>query len=118
MNRVEIKLLERGVRTRRRALNSPLKQGQSETVSYFVDFTPWGASQSLPVSTPVVLVLDQDLTDVTATVFSADDAAIIDNVEVQFTLSAFTIGDKYRVFIKGTIDSLIGECWTYIDGER
>jgi hypothetical protein len=117
MNRVEIVLLERGERTRRRALNSPLKQGSAETVKYFVDFTPWGASESFPVSSPVITVLDQDGENVTSTIYSAADAAVIASVEIEFTLSAMTAGDKYRVFIRGTINSLVGECWTFIDGE-
>jgi hypothetical protein len=118
MNRVEILLLERGERVRRRALNSPLSQGKNETVKYFVNFDVWGATAALPVSSPVVTVLDQDNSDVTATIFSADDATVVDDTEVEFTLSAITTGDKYRVFIKGTINSLIGEAWTYIHGER
>lgn len=117
MNRVEITILTRGKQSRRRGLNSPLKQGVSETVQYFVDFTNWGASSALPVSTPVVTVLDQDDTDVTATIFSADDATVVTSVEVEFTLSALVVNNRYRVFIKGTIDSLVGECWTYLDGE-
>lgn len=117
MNRVEIKLEERGEYTRRRALNSPLKQGSSETVKYFANFDVWGASESLPVSTPVITVLDQDNQDVTTTIFSADDATVVSSTEVEFTLSSMTAGDRYRVFIKGTINSLVGEAWTFIDGE-
>ena len=117
MNRTQAILLERGTVVRRRALNSPLKQGSAETVRYVVDFTPWGASDSYPVSTPVVTVLDQDDASATSTVFSADDATVISNVEGEFTLSAVTAGDRYRVFVKGTIDGLIGQCWVYVDGE-
>ena len=197
MNRVEIKLLERGVRSRRRALNSPLRQGVDELVQYFVDFTPWGASVSLPVSVPVVTVLNQDDEDVThggqvATIAVTDggtayevndiltitdsgssgDATIkvltinggiiltaelvdvgydytagvkattghttdatftitvaatklvvratvevVSSVEIQFNLTNFELKNRYRVYIKGTINSLVGECWTYIDGE-
>jgi hypothetical protein len=198
MNRVEIKLLERGDFSRRRALNSPLKQGASETVQYYVDFTPWGASDTYPVSLPVLKVLNQDNSDVThdglvltavvadggtnyevgdiltitdtgssgdatltvltvdsgviltaaittagfdytagvkATTGHTEDAtftitvsssdqlvdrnsiSVVGDVEVQFTLSNFVAGDRYRVFIKGTINSLVGECWSYIDGE-
>ena len=197
MNRVEIKLLERGAMSRRRALNSPLKQGEAETVMYFADFTPWGASSSYPVGTPVITVLDQDDEDVThgnqvATAVIADggtsyevgdiltitdpassgdatvkvltvnagviltielvdvgydysagtrdttghtadatvlitvtptkmvvklSTAVVSDVEIQFTLTNFVVGDRFRVFVKGTINSLVGECWTFIDGE-
>ena len=116
MNRVEIKLLERGERVRRRALNSPLAQGSAETVKYFVDFQPWGASDSLPVSSPAVKILDQDDGDVTATLCSAG-GAVVSDYEVEFTITAVTAGDKYRVFVKGTVDSLIEECWTFVEGE-
>ena len=195
MNRVEIKLLERGAISRRRALNSPLAQGAAEIVQYFADFTPWGASDSYPVSAEILTVLNEDLThggiiatvviadggtgysvddvlvitdsgssgdgtaivtaetggvidtvelgepgfdytagvkatvqgndDATVTItVSADDKivvrnsiSIVSNVEVQFTLNNFVVDDRYRVFIKGTINSLVGECWTYIDGK-
>jgi hypothetical protein len=116
MNRVEIILLERGERTRRRALNSPLKQGSSETVKYFVNFEPWGASDSLPCSSPVITVLDEDDTDVTATLCSGG-GSVVDNYEVEFTVTSVAAQKKYRVFVKATINSLIGECWTYLDGE-
>jgi hypothetical protein len=118
MNRVEISLLTRGKQARRRALNSPLKQGINETVKYYVDFTPWGASAALPVSTPIITVLDQDDTDVTSTIFSADDATVVSSVEVEFTLSALVINNRYRVFVKGTINSLVGECYTVLTAER
>jgi hypothetical protein len=117
MNRVEIQLLERGERTRRRALNSPLEQGSGETVKYFVDFAPWGAGATYPVSSGTVTILDQDNTDVTATL-SAGGASEVGDTEVEFTITAVTAGDRYRVFVKGTINSLIGECWTYLDGAR
>ena len=115
MNRVEIELLERGVRTRRRATNSPLEQGSAETVKYFVDFRPWGASDNLLVSSPVVTILDQDDTVVTGTLCDGG-GAVVSNYEIEFTVTAITAGDRYRVFVKGTINSLIGECWTFLDG--
>ena len=117
MNRVKIDLMERGTRTRRLAVNSPLKQGVSETVKYYVDFTLWGASSSLPVSSPVIKILDQDDVDKTSVIYSAADVAVVSSVEVEFTLSAMVLKNRYRVFVKGTINSLIGECWCTIDGE-
>ena len=116
MNRVEIRLLERGERTRRRALNSPLGHGSSETVKYFVDFQPWGASDSLPVSSPVIKILDQDDEDVTSTL-CVGGGTVVSDYEVEFTITSISAGDRYRVFVKGTIDSLVGECWTFLDGE-
>jgi hypothetical protein len=65
MNRVEILLLERGERSRRLALNSPLSQGTGETVKYFANFDVWGASDSYPISSPVIKVLDEKNEDVT-----------------------------------------------------
>ena len=197
MNRVEIRVAERGTRTRRRALNSPLRQGVAETVRYFVNLTPWGASVSYPVSTPVITILDQDSEDVThggqvvtavitdgGTSYEVNDiltitdsgssgdatvkvltvnagviltielvdvgydytagvknttghtadatvtitvadakiqvratGSIVSSVEIQFDLANFVSGNRYRVYIKGTINSLVGECWLYIDGE-
>ena len=116
MNRVEIKLLERGERTRRLAMNSPLKQGSSETAKYFVDFQPWGATVSLPCSSPVITILDEDDTDVTSTLCSGG-GAVVSDYEVEFTITAITAQKAYRVFVKSTINSLIGECWTKLIGE-
>ena len=198
MNRVKIDIMERGVRSRRQAMNSPLKQGVSETVQYYVDFTGWGASEATPVSSPVIKILDQDDEDVThdgliatavvadggtayavndvltvtevgssgdgtltvltvaagviltaevttegfdytagvkATTGHTEDAtftitvsddsnlvvassiAVVSSVEVEFSLTNFVLKNRYRVFVKGTINSLVGECWTLIDGE-
>ena len=116
MNRVEIKLLVRGERTRRLAMNSPLKQGASETVKYFVDFQPWGASVSLPCSSPVVKILDEDDLDVTATLCSGG-GAVVSDYEIEFTITAIAAQKAYRVYVKSTINSLIGECWTKLVGE-
>ena len=116
MNRVEIRLLTRGERVRRRALNSPLTQGSVETIKFFVDFQPWGASDSLPASSPVVLILDEDDTDVTSTLCSGG-GAVVSDYEVEFTVTAVSAGKRYRVFVKATVDSLVGQCWTFLDGE-
>ena len=116
MNRIEIQILTRGERVRRRALNSPLKQGSAETLEYYVDFQPWGASASLPASTPVILILDEDDNDVTSTL-CASGGAIVTDYELEFTITAVSADKRYRVFVKATVNSLIGECWTFLDGE-
>lgn len=116
MNRVLIKLLERDERVRRRALNSPLSQGSGETIKYYVDFQPWGASNSLPCTTPVVKILDEDDVDVTSTL-CASGGAVVNDYEVEFTVTAVSAQKRYRCFVKTTINSLVGECWTFIDGE-
>jgi hypothetical protein len=116
MNRVEIKLLERGERTRRRALNSPLGHGSGETVKYFVDFRPWGASTTYPCSSPVITILDENDDDVTATL-CAGGGSVVSSYEVEFTVTSVSAQKRYRCFVKATINSLVGECWTYIDGE-
>ena len=116
MNRIEIVILTRGDRVRRRALNSPLRQGAAETLKYFVDFQPWGASDSNVASTPVIVILDEDDTVVTSTLCSGG-GAIVSDYEVEFTITAVSPDKRYRVYIKATVDSLVGECWTYLDGE-
>ena len=200
MNRIEIQLLSRGVVSRRRALNSPLRQGSAELVQYYADFTPWGASTSYPMTAPVLKVLDQDGTDVTygghvsvvtaapvdgGTGYSVDDiltlteagssgdatvtvltvsagviltveltdvgynyttgtkattggnndatiaittvtdaelvvkasVSVVNSIELQFNLTNVVAGDRFRVFMKGTVNSLVEEAWIYIDGE-
>lgn len=46
-----------------------------------------------------------------------DTIAVVSSVEVEFSLANFVLSNRYRVFVQGTIDSLIGECWVAIDGE-
>lgn len=97
-------------------MNSPLKHGSAETIKYFVDFQPWGASDALPCSSPVVTILDEDDTDVTSTLCSGG-GSVVSNYEVEFTITSVSAQKRYRCFVKATINSLIGECWTFIDGE-
>lgn len=117
MDRVEVKLVPRAKRTSRQATNSPLKQGSSETVTYYVDLATWGASAAEAVTSPVITILDQDDGDVTATL-CAGGGAVVGDTEIQFDLTAVSAGDRYRVYIKGTSNSRIMECWTWVDGER
>lgn len=121
MNRVQLKLLDRGSdgEVQREATNSPLSQGTAETIKYYVDFTGWGASSDNNPGTLVVTVLlDKDDSDVTSTIFAADDAAVVSDVEVEFTLTAFSRYKTYRVYVKATIGSEIGEMFCVIRGKR
>ena len=125
MNRVQLKLLDRGTdgEVKREALNSPLQQGVNETIKYYVDFSGWGASSDVAIepTTPapvVTVLLDKDDSDVTSTIFVADDAAVVSDVELEFTLSAFSRYKTYRVYVKVTIGSEIGEMFAYIRGTR
>lgn len=117
MDRVQIKLRSRADQSVRQATNSPLKQGSSETVTYYVDFASWGASATYPVTSPVVTILDQDSTDVTSTLCSGG-GSVVDDTEVQFDVTSVTAGDRYRMFVKGTSNSRTQECWCYLQGER
>ena len=117
MDRVKVKLRSRTEQTARQALNSPLKQGSSETVTYYVDFQDWGATDALPVTSPVITILNNNDTDVTSTL-CAGGGSVVSNTEVQFNITAVTAGDRYRVFVKGTSNSRIQECWFFLDGER
>lgn len=113
-NRVELKLATRSTGVRREATNSPLSIGSNETVTFFVDFTNWGASASLPVSSPVITILDKYDTDVTSTLCSGG-GSVVSSIEVQFVITAAVRYQRYRVFVKGTIDSDVQECWAYLD---
>jgi hypothetical protein len=121
MNRVKLLLTPRGEDgiSRREATNSPLAQGTAETIKYYVDFTDWGASSSAPCTTPVVTVLlSKDDTDKTSTIHSADDATVVSDVEVEFTLSAFGRYQAYMVYVKTTIGSEIVEAFCQMEGVR
>jgi hypothetical protein len=67
----------------------------------------------------VVTVLQgTDETDVTSTVHSADDATVVSDVEVEFTLSAVSRYKVYRVFVKTTIGSEVAEAFVDVEGRR
>lgn len=116
MNKVEIILMERGERTRRRALNSPLSQGSGETVMYSVDYQPWGADDEAAMTAPVVKILDQDDVDVTSTLCSGG-GSVVYSYKIEFVITSVSAGARYRVFVKGTHESQIMECWTFLDGQ-
>jgi len=86
---------------RRQSLDSPITQGIEETKAYYVDFEIWGASDSLPVTTPTIVVLNADDTDVTATHCSGG-GSVTNSTQVYFTLTAFAAKQKYTVKVKGT----------------
>jgi hypothetical protein len=116
MDRVKVKLRSRQEQTIRKAANSPLKQGSNETVTYYVDFAEWGASVDNIVSSPVVTILDDDDTDVTSTLCAAG-GSVVASVEVEFTITEVVVGAYYRVFVRGTSNSRIEECWFHLQGE-
>lgn len=117
MDRVQVKLRSRAEQSARQATNSPLKQGSSETVTYYADFAEWGATTGNPVTSPVITILDNEDTDVTSTL-CAGGGSVVASTEVQFDITSVTAGDRYRVFIKGTSNSRVQEAWFYLDGER
>jgi hypothetical protein len=43
--------------------------------------------------------------------------SVVSSYEVEFTITSVSAQKRYRCFIKTTINSLVGECWTFIDGE-
>jgi hypothetical protein len=100
-----MKLRSRGNYVRREATNT-----------FFVDFTLWGASSAAAITSPTVTILDQDDNDVSATL-NAGGASVVDSVQAQFDITSVTQYDRYRVFVKVTIDSDVVECWCYLDGD-
>ncbi len=63
--------------------------------------------------------------DATITIATVTDAelivkasvTVVGDTQIQFDATNFVTGDRYRFYIKGTVDSLIGEAWIYVDGE-
>ncbi len=63
--------------------------------------------------------------DCTITISTVTDAELVvkasatvaNDTQIQFNLTNVIAGDRFRVFIKGTVNSLIEEAWVYIDGE-
>lgn len=115
--RVQLELRPRSQGVRREITNNPLRQGTAETVTYYADFTDWGASASAAVTSPVVLILDHRDVDKTSTLCSGG-GSVVNNVEIEFVITSVTQYERYRIFVKGTIDGDIVECWAYLDGTR
>jgi hypothetical protein len=104
---------------RRESTDSPVPQGKDEKVTYFFDFSVWGASDTIPCTSPDVKVFDtSNGTDATSTILVNGSTQVVNNTEVHFQLQSVTAGIRYRVECKTTISPDIVEAWAYLDGEE
>lgn len=83
----------------RKFKESPLWQGEDESIAYDIDVSPWGSS---PAS-PVVTVKDSAGADVTEDVCSGSATANSNTITTP-VISGLTAGTTYRLEIQFTID--------------
>lgn len=76
---------------KRYARESPITQGEDESIAYFVDTTPWGGSPSSPT-----VVLKQDGVDVSTTHLTGSATIDVNKVIYPF-LHSLVDGVKYRL---------------------
>jgi hypothetical protein len=99
----------------RQIIESPLYQGEDERIPYTLTTTPWGSS---PTSPAVVVKLESDLSDVTATVIPSGSASVAGDVITLPIIRNLTTGVRYRLEIQFTIGTRIQECWGVLIGQE
>lgn len=86
-------------RSRREVLEGIQYQGAAESIVRSIDTLPWGGS---PTSPSLVVLLEPELTDVTADVTSASPTALGDDLILP-ALHSLEAGLTYRLLVRFTI---------------
>ncbi len=98
----------------REIIESPLYQGEDESIAYSLTTTPWGSS---PTSI-VVTAFELDGTDVSSTVLSGS-ASVTNDVITMPAIVSLTDGKVYRIEVKFTdSDGNIWEPYFYVNGQE
>ena len=105
--------------TNRKIKESPLSQGEDESITYTLTTTPWGTSPT-GVAVKVFDVTDAQATadweDVTATVMPVNSPAVNADVITLSPLEALTDGKIYRIEISFTCGTSTFETYGIIIG--
>lgn len=98
----------------REIVESPLRQGEDETIAYTLTTTPWGSS---PSSVSVKLYEGADRTDRSSTMLSGSPDTTGDVITTP-AVTGLTYGEVYRLEIKFTISGNVFEAFARIDCEH
>ncbi len=99
--------------TKREVNESPLTQGEDESIAYTIDFTRWGTP-----SAPVVTLYDEtSAEDVTGSKLTGS-ASVTDNVVTTPEVYGLTRGRTYRLSCAVTIDGNTMSAFCRIKAER
>jgi hypothetical protein len=105
--------------TNRQIKESPLTQGENESIPYTLTTTPWGSAPT-NVNVTVWDVTGADSTDdwedVTETVMPTNDPTVDDDVITLSPLESLTDGHIYRIEIQFTCDNGTFETYCFIFG--
>jgi len=94
-------------------VESPLVQGEDESISYLLDVSEWGSD---PTGITVV-VKDEDGVDVTGTVTTGSPSQYTETVIQLPFIHSLTAGEQYRVEVKFTLSGNILEAYGHILAE-
>ena len=101
----------------RAVLETPLRQGEQESIVYELSTTPWGSSPGSVVVTAYEIT-EGAYTDVSATVLDPGGASVVGDKISLPALSSLTAGKLYRVEVKFTCGSNTFECYVEIEAEN
>jgi hypothetical protein len=96
---------------------SPLVQGEDESITYNLTTTPWGSSPSGTV-VKVYDITDGGETDVTSTIIPSGSPSESGDVITLPAVTAMTAGKKYRLDIKFTAGGNTLEAFCIIQAEE
>ena len=102
----------------RQTVQSPLKQGEDETIAYTITTTPWASS---PTSVAAKIYsfnpVNSSYTEVTSARMTGSPSVTNDVITLP-AISGLTDGTRYRVEVQFTVSGNIYEPWFWLDGER
>lgn len=102
----------------REILESPIAQGEDESIVYTLDTTPWGGA---PTSvTAKIFSIDASTgakTDVTSAKMPTGSPSAEGNIITIPSITGLAAGTQYRLEVKFTISGSQLEAWATIEGE-
>jgi hypothetical protein len=112
----DLRIGEREMSSTRPCVQSPVYQGEDESIIYTVTTTNWVSS---PASSAVVVKdVSNSYSDVTSTVMPTNTPSESGDVITLSALTALTAGSRYRVEVQWTASSSTWETWFDVLAER
>ena len=100
----------------REVQESPLYQGEDESITYDLTTSPWGSSP-VGIVVKVYDITDGSETDVTTTIIPDGEASAVGDVITLPPLTAMTPGKRYRLDVKFTASGNTLEAYCIIEAE-
>lgn len=101
----------------REIVESPVRQGEDETIAYTITTTPWGAGTMVANSTTLYDITERTWADKSSTMLSGSNSS----TSTTFTskqVTGLTPGRTYRLEFNFDIDSDTFEAYMIIEAEK